>query len=62
MLSNRKVETYRYLQAVQCDAMDESRCVIVELVSGCLALLHPRIVALFDAIPHLWCRWLDCDP
>jgi hypothetical protein len=62
MLSNRKAETYRYLQAFQWDAMDESGCVIVELVSGGLALLHQRTVTLLDAIPHLRCRLLDSDP
>jgi hypothetical protein len=38
MLCNQNAETY--LQAVQCDTMDKSRCVVVELVLGGFALLH----------------------
>jgi hypothetical protein len=36
-VGNRLVQ---FLQAVQCDTMDKSRCVVVELVLGGFALLH----------------------
>jgi len=53
---------HSYLQGVQCDTMDKSRCVVVERVLGGFALLHPMIIALLDAIPDLRCRRLVCNP
>ncbi len=59
MLCNQNAETY--LQAVQCDTMDKSRCVVVELVLGGFRPPSPIIVALyFDVIPHLRCKLMDC--